>query len=230
MRYGRVYYFLNAGFVFWGLALVLWSLPARYPALASGGLASALFLLHGIQQQVFIMFGKNKMSVTVTENRIITAPLVPAEKEVSDEGKHNNTVISAEVCFEGNIATAGQIYIYGEVLGNINAPGGLIKVMRHGRVQGNITSRELIIDGQVLGECHSDIIDIYEHGHVEGTLVYYSLSVKKGGGFTGQAEKIAEPEPEIKLKECGIGTGLALVTDEKEKQSEVGVNEEDVVK
>lgn len=210
----RVYHILNVGLAFWLLALVAWSLSSMLIAGLSGGLASVFLLLHGAQWQVFNMFGKNKTPVVIPENRIITAPDIPTEKELPAGEKHNNTVIATDVCFEGNITTAGQVYIYGEVLGNIDARDGLIKVMRHGRVQGNITSRELIIDGTVQGECQSEVIDIHDYGHVEGTLAYFTLSVKKGGGFTGRAEKRNAPESELKVATIHTTSIVAMVKDE----------------
>lgn len=48
-------------------------------------------------------------------------------------------------------------------------------------VEGNINCRELIIDGKVQGQCHGDSITIEEHGHLDGTLAYRALAIKKGG-------------------------------------------------
>ena len=46
-------------------------------------------------------------------------------------------------------------------------------------VEGNVSCRELIIDGKVQGQCHGDSITIEEHGHLEGTLAYRALAIKK---------------------------------------------------
>ena len=70
----------------------------------------------------------------------------------------------------------------------------MIKVMREGQVEGNVSCRELIIDGKVQGQCHGDSITIEEHGHLEGTLAYRALAIKKGGVFSGRAEMLAAAE------------------------------------
>ncbi|MFK9877382.1 polymer-forming cytoskeletal protein, partial [Klebsiella pneumoniae] len=81
-----------------------------------------------------------------------------------------------------------------QVTGNIEAKEHLIKVMREGQVEGNVSCRELIIDGKVQGQCHGDSITIEEHGHLEGTLAYRALAIKKGGVFSGRAELLAAAE------------------------------------
>lgn len=95
--------------------------------------------------------------------------------------------------FVGNIVASGHVYIHGQVTGNIEAKEHLIKVMREGR-GGQRQLPELIIDGKVQGQCHGDSITIEEHGHLEGTLAYRALTIKKGGVFSGRAELLAAAE------------------------------------
>jgi len=144
------------------------------------------------------MFGKNKSPTTEPQNTVMVAPAAP-EKETPREEKQNNTVISSEVRFEGNIIASGQVYIYGEVHGNIESNGGIIKIMRNGLVQGNIVCRELIVDGTVNGECKSESIDIYENGTLNGAMSYASLAIKKGGVFIGKslAQQMTETKTNV---------------------------------
>jgi cytoskeletal protein CcmA (bactofilin family) len=93
--------------------------------------------------------------------------------------KHETTVIASGVHFVGNIVASGHVYIHGQLTGNIEAKEHLIKVMREGQVEGNISCRELIIDGKVQGQCRGDSITIEEHGHLDGTLAYRTLAIKK---------------------------------------------------
>ena len=188
---GRVYLFLNTAFVFWSLTLVAWCYDAHYWALLTATLAIIAFVIHVLQKQVNHMFGKNKAAEEVMPSPVVhTAPAPVVEKEAPRDEKQNNTVIAAGVRFEGNITSNGQVYIYGTVHGNINVAEGLIKIMRNGVVEGDITSRELIIDGVVNGNCRSASIDVYENGTITGTIAYSSLTVKKGASFTGRSELI----------------------------------------
>lgn len=188
---GRVYVFLNTALIFWSLALVAWCYDAHSWALLTAAIAIIAFFIHVLHKQVNHMFGKNKATEKVTPAPVVhTAPSSVVEKESPRDEKQNNTVIAIGVRFEGNITSSSQIYIYGTVHGNIDAKEGLIKIMRNGVVEGDITSRELIIDGIVNGNCRSESIDVYENGNITGTLAYSSLTIKKGASFTGRSELI----------------------------------------
>lgn len=132
------------------------------------------------------MFKKNK-SVDIPP---VAAPtsLPNEEKELVSAKKQDATVVASNVCFEGNIVSNGHVYIYGSLKGNIEAEEGLIKIIHGGLVEGNINCRELIIDGNVVGQCSSQTLEIAENGHVVGSISYHQLAVKKGGKFSGQAE------------------------------------------
>lgn len=131
------------------------------------------------------MFKKQKLTETpVTVN----VPVPASETAAPSVEKHTNTVIASDVHVEGNIISSTPVYIHGSLRGNITAPEGMIKVMRNGTVEGNITCRELIIDGTVVGQCIADTIEIYDNGKIDGTLAYRHIAVKRGGEFSGQVE------------------------------------------
>lgn len=135
---------------------------------------------------------KNKTEPQISE--AATPPAINPEPEAVASKKHETTVIASGVHFVGNIVASGHVYIHGQVTGNIEAKEHLTKVMREGQVEGNVSCRELIIDGKVQGQCHGDSITIEEHGHLEGTLAYRALAIKKGGAFSGRAEMLAAAE------------------------------------
>lgn len=148
-----------------------------------------------------MMFNKSKVAkdkleiVSEKESVDTSSTLKKIEnRNLTNESGTDSTVIASDVVFDGNINSNKQIYIYGRVNGNVLAKDGLVKIMRNGVVEGNITSRELIVDGNIKGHCQSDSVDIYENGRLEGTLVYVSLAIKKGGIFTGKAE-VLMPNP-----------------------------------
>lgn len=175
----------SSALLFWLIALVVWCFDARQLAWSFAALSLLTFILPPLFRQVIVMFKKSKVVEVQTPD---VTPLAPAaEKEPAAE-KHGTTVIASDVRFEGNIVSGGHVYVHGELIGNIDAKESLIKIMRGGRVEGNITSRELIVDGSVIGQCSSDTIEICEHGQVSGTIAYRTLAVKKGGVFTGNAD------------------------------------------
>ncbi len=61
-------------------------------------------------------------------------------------------------------------------------------------MEGNVSCRELIIDGKVQGQCHGDSITIEEHGHLEGTSPIARWRSRKAAFFCGRAELLAAAE------------------------------------
>ncbi|AUX92346.1 Ccm protein [Mixta gaviniae] len=190
----RRYLFFNSGLGFWSLALVASFYSFRWTWLF-GLLAVASFLFYVLQWKVAIMFKKPGKSTDIAAEKKSASSATAVEKNrPPSEEKVSNTVIARDVCFKGNITAAGQVYVYGEIEGNISASDALVKVMRGGRVQGDISCHELLIDGNIQGECKAESIEIGEHAHVHGTLNYAVLAVKKGGVFIGHAEATRQPE------------------------------------
>lgn len=190
----RQYLALNSALFFWLLALIAWGSHVTWLIWLSAGLSLCAFLLQALLMQVNAMFKKHKQ-IEITQPVAAAIATTAVEKEPANPDKHATTVIASDVRFEGNILSTGHVYIYGFLQGNIDAKDNLIKIMRGGQVEGNIVCRELIIDGNVTGQCTVDTVDIYENGSMFGTLAYRTLSVKKGGMFSGQAEVLpAETE------------------------------------
>ncbi|HFF8819009.1 TPA: polymer-forming cytoskeletal protein [Klebsiella pneumoniae] len=178
----KQYLAINGALFFWLLALIAWSVDASALARLAAACALIAFLLHSQRNKINAMFiKKNKTEPQISE--AATPPAINPEPEAVASKKHETTVIAS-----------GHVYIHGQVTGNIEAKEHLIKVMREGQVEGNVSCRELIIDGKVQGQCHGDSITIEEHGHLEGTLAYRALAIKKGGVFSGRAELLAAAE------------------------------------
>lgn len=177
---------LSSALLFWLIALIFWCFEETRFAWSFAALSLVTFILPPLFRQVIVMFKKSKVADVQTPD--VTPPAAVSEKEPTAAEKHGTTVIASDVRFEGNIVSGGHVYVHGELIGNIESKESMIKIMRGGRVEGNIVSRELIIDGSVTGQCSSDTIEICEHGQVSGTIAYRTLAVKKGGAFSGNAE------------------------------------------
>ncbi len=173
----RKYFALNSALLFWLLALVAWCSGALFLTWLFAAVSLLSFGISLLLNQVKIMFKKSK-TPEAGKPELILPPVPVIEKEP----------IASDVRFEGNVVSGGHVYVHGTLIGNIDSKESLIKIMRGGQVEGNITCRELIVDGKVLGQCSSDVIEICENGQVTGTLAYRTLAVKKGGLFSGQAE------------------------------------------
>lgn len=104
------------------------------------------------------------------------------------DGSH--TVISSNTELKGNITAVGNVYVYGTVIGNIAVQSGLINIMASGKVEGDLTSSAIQIDGRVVGSCVADALEILGHGEVNGLVKSNKFSIEYGGVFIGQSESL----------------------------------------
>ena len=205
----KCYTAINLAFLFWLLALISWHFDTKILASVLGTLSIAGFIIHIRQNQVQTMFKKNKQvdTLPITEKQL---PAAVDDKSTSGMKNNDTTVIAKNVSVEGNIISSGHVYIYGHLKGDINTEDGVIKIMHGGEVDGNITSKEIIVDGNMSGHCISDSLEIAENGKVSGTITYNRLSIKKGGAFSGQAEmlpqnaKKGEKKSEVESKPADV--------------------------
>lgn len=180
------YIALNSALLFWLLGLMAWCCESTYLAWLSGSFSLSSFVFHFQYHRINHMFKKNK-NVEATPQTAAT-PVLNSASPLTVSRKPAATVIASGIRFDGNIIAEGDVDIYGTVSGNIDAEESQIKIMAGGLVEGNITCRELIIDGCILGQCRSETIEIDKNGQVTGTLAYRTLAINKGGVFSGQAE------------------------------------------
>lgn len=180
------YIALNSALLFWLLGLMAWCCESTYLAWLSGSFSLSSFVFHFQYHRINHMFKKNK-NVEATSQTVAT-PVLNSASPLAASRKPAATVIASGIRFDGNIIAEGDVDIYGTVSGNIDAEESQIKIMAGGMVEGNITCRELIIDGCILGQCRSETIEIDKNGQVTGTLAYRTLVINKGGVFSGQAE------------------------------------------
>ena len=204
------YIALNSALLFWLLGLMAWCFESTYLAWLSGSFSLSSFVFHFQYQRINHMFKKNKI-IEATPPAVNTAVLNGESPSVVAR-KPATTVIASGIRFDGNIIAEGDVDIYGTVSGNIDARESQIKIMTGGLVEGNITCRELVIDGCVIGQCHSETIEIDKNGNVTGTLAYRTLTIKKGGVFSGQAELLPAAD---KSNVVGFIADTAIETKDK---------------
>jgi cytoskeletal protein CcmA (bactofilin family) len=87
---------------------------------------------------------------------------------------------------KGEISGAESLYIDGRIEGKISLPDNRITIGRNGSVQANITAREVVVMGKVIGniDC-SDRVDIRSEGVVNGDVSTIRISVEDGAVLKG---------------------------------------------
>lgn len=217
---------LGSVWLFWTGALFFFIKGHPRYCLITGVLAlsGGMFYFFNIRMGFFYMFGRKQ-----TESG--SAQIVPAPEPLSAMPREERkpatatecTVIARNTLFTGNIDMDGDIQIHGDVRGNVHVREGIIRVMPAGRVEGELCAPEIIIDGTVEGTCEAKSIDILEHGVLQGALRSISLSIRHGGVFIGQSEKLQQedaPTRIVAFKSLGDDdeTLPASTEDETERQ------------
>ena len=98
------------------------------------------------------------------------------------------TIISSGTKIKGDINITSSLHIDGEIEGTIKS-NNMITIGAKGKVQGDITAKNFIVNGSFEGTVESDTVEILSKGQIKGTLVYTNLTVEKGGNFEGDSKR-----------------------------------------
>lgn len=94
--------------------------------------------------------------------------------------------IGRSLVIKGEVSGTESLYIDGRIEGKISLPENRLTIGRNGSVQANITARELVVMGKVIGniEC-TDRVDIRSEGQVTGDVFTVRISVEDGAVLKG---------------------------------------------
>jgi len=115
-------------------------------------------------------------------------PVKPATSPM-DQANIGRTLV-----IKGEVTGAESLFIDGRVEGSISFPDNRVTVGRNGNVAANITAKEVVIMGKVLGnvEC-ADRLDIRSEGVLSGDVITHRISVEEGAILKGGVE-VRSPE------------------------------------
>jgi cytoskeletal protein CcmA (bactofilin family) len=108
----------------------------------------------------------------------------------SEEGMADNgevTIVGAGARLEGNVVSAGNLRIDGQVKGQINAEGD-VALSPQSQVEADIRAQNVSVAGrfkgsiQVKGKAH-----LARGGRIDGNITSKTLVVEEGGVFHGQS-------------------------------------------
>ncbi len=107
------------------------------------------------------------------------AAIEPVVAETATEPSY----IGRDTTVEGNISTAGEIHIEGELRGSVRAYTCLIDT--DGQVNGGVSAQYVVVRGRVLGPITATHVTIQKGAHVEGNVVHEGLSIEHGSFVMG---------------------------------------------
>ena len=131
---------------------------------------------------------------------------------VKNNKKGSSTLIEVGTLIKGEIIFDNELFIMGEVEGDLNSDSDLAKliVSKTGKVQGEIRVPNVVINGTIVGNVRaSENLEISGTAKILGDLHYSTIEIKGGSLITGRlvAERIMldSEEKEIASEEAKDG-------------------------
>lgn len=119
--------------------------------------------------------------------------------------------IGRSVFIKGELSGSEDLYIDGNVEGNIELPGSNLMVGPNGRVRAGIRARGVIIEGKVDGDIEAtERVELRKTAVLMGSIVTQRVSIEDGAYFKGgvdvkrqaapaaQQQPAVQPRPEVK--------------------------------
>ena len=79
-----------------------------------------------------------------------------------------------------------NLYVDGELEGKINSSKE-VNIGKNGRINGDVITKRLVVQGFIEGSIHSDRVEIKANGHVKGTVESAELVIEAKGKFEGNS-------------------------------------------
>lgn len=111
--------------------------------------------------------------------------------------------IGKSVVVKGELSGSEDLYIDGQVEGTIELREHNLTIGPHGRVQANVTAKEVVLHGTLKGNVRAvDRVEIRKSGSLVGDVVAARVMIEDGASIKGSVDiqKPAEPgrAPEVK--------------------------------
>jgi cytoskeletal protein CcmA (bactofilin family) len=106
------------------------------------------------------------------------------------------TIVGAGARLEGNVVSAGNLRIDGQVKGQINAEGD-VALSPQSQVEADIRAQNVSIAGRFKGSIHvKGKAHLARGGRIDGDITSKTLVVEEGGIFHGQSIMDGSAQPE----------------------------------
>jgi cytoskeletal protein CcmA (bactofilin family) len=108
-----------------------------------------------------------------------------SKKKVELDQQVISTLISEGCVIDGNIKAPAYVRIDGKITGDVTIDEGLI-LGEKAVINGNISTKEMIVYGTVNGDIHSHSLEIRSTGCITGNIKTQVLQVETGGSHNGK--------------------------------------------
>ena len=106
------------------------------------------------------------------------------------------SIIGEDLTIRGNVISAGEIQVDGEIEGDIRC--GSLLLGDKSKVTGGVAAEDVVVRGHVVGSIRGLRITLQAQSHVEGDIFHQSLAIEQGAYFEGKSRRSDNPLAEIK--------------------------------
>ena len=107
------------------------------------------------------------------------------QRRVDDRAGPIESVIAQETTLQGNLRSAHAICIMGSVEGDIES-GGRTKIEKGGRVRGNITAPDVIVNGELEGHIEAaGQVELGPESRMAGNIKAAKIAIAEGCYYRG---------------------------------------------
>ncbi len=103
------------------------------------------------------------------------------------------TVIGSETVIQGTISSKGSIRVDGKVEGGITEADSVV-IGESGDVQGDVTAKNVVIGGKVIGNINASAIEILTAASIHGDIKTGALAISEGANFEGNCTMVKEKQ------------------------------------
>jgi cytoskeletal protein CcmA (bactofilin family) len=101
------------------------------------------------------------------------------------------SIIGSDMSITGNLESAGEIQIDGEVQGDVNA--GRIVIGEQANVTGSLIANEVVVRGNVQGSIRGNSVTFQAASRIEGDVFHKTLAIEQGAYFEGKSRRSDDP-------------------------------------
>jgi cytoskeletal protein CcmA (bactofilin family) len=103
-----------------------------------------------------------------------------------------STVIGKTVVIRGELSGEEDLYMDGNIEGNITLAGNRLTIGPHAKVVANVRVRDIIIFGSLKGNIHATgRVDLRQSAEVNGDILANRLSIEENATLKGRVELAA---------------------------------------
>jgi cytoskeletal protein CcmA (bactofilin family) len=117
-----------------------------------------------------------------------TMPAAPRKSTAIGPPSSLPSIIGQGLTFEGNVTGEGDLYIEGELLGDVVVSN--LSIGETGCAKGTITAASIEVRGAVIGSISAKIVRLAATCHVEGDISHDQLELESGAWFEGRCMKL----------------------------------------